>query len=216
MIKHHRMVGCTGHFRMRFPVPALAGREYFSILDSRRCMAMRCGILGNAVPGLCRPGCQQLPCMLKRFGKFRIFRQVAQLIRIAAYLEQLFCRAGVGEQLLLLSGRSPGSMGIPQFFPGGEMRIRFVAKVGLIGEIVLDVNKISQPHHPLMVPVYMPVMFGKHVLAHLGLWIFQDRKEALTLNALRFLDSCQLQASGAQVDHTDEAVGHRWALNQAG
>ena len=117
--------------------------------------------------------------------------QVTQLMRVFVDLEEFLRRTGVGEYLMLVRVGFAYGMSLPKLEPRRIVVIRFVTKVGLIGEIVPDIEKVPEANHAFVCLINVPVVFSKNIITCLGLGIFQDGGKADSLNALIFLGTGQ-------------------------
>lgn len=120
---------------------------------------MRCGVFGNGVARLLSPFGKQYPSLIELRGIVGIGCQVVELIRIPTHHVKLFTGTRIRKDLLLLRIRLTRSVCFPQFLAGRKFRIGFIAKVGLIWKVVLDINKVAKTQHPFVVLVDMPVVF---------------------------------------------------------
>ena len=62
-------------------------------------------------------------------------------------MEEFLRRAGIGEYLILLGVGFAGGMSPPKLGSRRGAIIRFVRKIGLVGEIVPDIEKVPETDH---------------------------------------------------------------------
>ena len=97
--------------------------------------------------------------------------QVAQLMRVFVDLEEFLRRTGVGEYLMLFRVGFACGMGLPKLDSRRVVVIRFVTKVGLVGEIVPDIEKVPEADHAFVCLINVPVVFSKNIITCLALGV---------------------------------------------
>ena len=97
--------------------------------------------------------------------------QVAQLMRVFVDLEEFLRRTGVGEYLMLVRVGFAYGMSLPKLEPRRVVVIRFVTKVGLVGEIVPDIEKVPEADHAFVCLINVPVVFSKNIITCLALGV---------------------------------------------
>ncbi len=94
-------------------------------------------------------------------------------------------------------------MSLPKLESRRVVVIRFVRKVGLVGEIVPDIEKVPETNHAFVRLINVPVVFSKNKVACLALGIFKDGSKAHALDALVFLGPGQFQYCCTNIDAAD-------------
>ena len=96
------------------------------------------------------------------------------------------------------------------------MIIRFVTEVGLVSEVVTDIKIVAKAYHALVVLVDVPIVLREDDFTNLGFRILQDWHKTPSLDEAGAINSGELEAGCAQVDHADQALGSRGFLDELG
>ena len=94
-------------------------------------------------------------------------------------------------------------MSLPKLESRRVVVIRFVRKVGLVGEIVPDIEKVPETNHAFVRLINVPIVLGKNVITNGDLGVFENRREANTLDAYVFLGPSQFQYCCTNIDTTN-------------
>ena len=94
-------------------------------------------------------------------------------------------------------------MSLPKIESRRVVVIRFVRKVGLVGKIVPDIEKVTETNHAFVRLINVPIVFGKNVITNGDLGVLENRREADTLDAFVFLGPSQFQYCCTNIDTAD-------------